>query len=237
MAMNLWRDIRSAIEQDIRDGLLETGAQLPTEPELARRYAAGRHSVRRAIAELAKDGLLSVEQGRGTFVRSRPRITYSIGARTRLRQNLQAQEIAVTGASLGVEYIAARARVADALSLPKGAPVIATHRITYADGVPVAMGTLFHDATRFPDFPEQREAAGSVTAAYQHYGISDYLRLSTQIFARPPRGNEAAKLDQHPDMPVVILRAIDAEPNQRPLAYSEVVWSSARVKFDIPGGI
>lgn len=90
MIRDRWRDIQSALEQDIMDGVLEPGAKLPTEPELVQRYGAGRHSVRRAVAELAKLGHLSVEQGRGTFVQPRPMLEYTIGPRTRMRRNMNA---------------------------------------------------------------------------------------------------------------------------------------------------
>lgn len=90
MIRDRWRDIQSALEQAIMDGVLEPGAKLPIEPERVQRYGAGRHSVRRAVAELAKLGHLSVEQGRGTFVQPRPMLEYTIGPRTRMRRNMNA---------------------------------------------------------------------------------------------------------------------------------------------------
>lgn len=231
-----WHDIRAAIERDIMDGVLETGAKLPTEPELARIYGAGRHSIRRAVADLARHGHLSVEQGRGTFVLPHPMIEYTIGQRTRMRRNMTAQGIEVTGQTLGVDRCDATPRVARRLGLAQRAAVIASRRLSHADGVPVSFGTLYHDAARFPDFGERREALGSVTAVYATYGILDYLRDNTQMHARPARSDEARLLRQHPDMPVIVVRAVDVEVDGTPLSYSERIWSAARVKFNIPGG-
>ena len=234
MKRDKWRDIRAEIERDIMDGVMQPGAKLPTEPELIATYGAGRHTVRRAVAELAKDGFLSVEQGRGTFVQQHTLLEYTIGARTRLRQNLGAQGVDVSGESLGIERTTASKRVAGHLKVEIGAPVVATSRITRADGVPVAFGTIYHDAARFPDFPERRQALGSVSAVYRSYGIDDYLRGSTQIHARPARQKEAQQLRQHPDMPVIVVRAVDTLPDGTPIAHSQVIWSAARVKFTIP---
>lgn len=235
MGMNRhrWRDIRDTLQQEIRDGVLEPGVKLPTEPELAETFGAGRHSVRRAVLELAKEGLLSVEQGRGTFVQARPMIRYPIGRRTRLSHNMQAQGVALSGHVTGVERLPARARVANALGIELGAPVVATSRITLGDGVPVSLGTIYHDATRFPDFPERREKLNSTTAVYASYGIDDYLRSSTEIHSRPARAEEARALNQHPDMPVMVLRAVDVDLEHAPIAFSQVIWSAARVKFSI----
>jgi GntR family phosphonate transport system transcriptional regulator len=229
-----WRDIRAHIEQDIMDGVLEPGAKLPTEPELASAFAAGRHSVRRALTELAKEGFVSVEQGRGTFVQAHTLLEYTIGSRTRLRKSLGTQGARITGDALGAERIPASTRVAQHLQLETGAAVIATKRMTLVDGVPVSFGTLYHDAARFPDFPERRADTKSVTAIYASYGINDYLRGSTQMHARPARAAEAQQLRQHPDMPVIVIRAVDTLPDGTPIAFSQVIWSAARVKFNIP---
>lgn len=228
-----WREIRDAIEQDIRGRILEPGVKLPTEPELAATYGAGRHSVRRAVAELAKEGHLSVEQGRGTFVSPRPRIDYAIGRRTRMRRNMDAQGVELTRQQLGVDRLEATGWIARRLGLEPGASVLAMHRISCADGLPVSFGTLYQDAMRFPDFAERCERFGSITAAYASCGIDDYVRGSTEIHARPAKPEEARRLRQHPSMPVLVLRALDTTLDGAPLACSEVVWPAARVKFSI----
>lgn len=233
MIRNRWRDIRAAIKQDIESGMLEPSTKLPTEPELAQAYGAGRHSIRRAVTELGKEGLLSVEQGRGTFVQSRPRLTYAIGPRTRIRRNMIAQGVDVTSERLGAEACTASPRIAKALGLREGAELIATRRRSFANDVPVSFGTLYHDAARFADFSARREVMGSVSSVYASYGIEDYKRASTQIHARPAKGGEAQMLGQHPDMPVIVVQAIDAELDGTPIAYTEVIWSAARVTFDI----
>ena len=233
MTRDRWREIRALIEQDITNGVMTAGAQLPTEQELVRKYDAGRHSVRRALADLAKTGHLSVEQGRGTFVQPRPMIDYAIGRRTRLRQNLEPQQLAITAEHLGSERLVADAALAGHLGLEEGAPVIATRRLNLADGLPVSCGTLFHDATRFGDFPERRQQMGSTTAVYRSYGIPDYVRGETRIHARPATGEEARLLRQHPDMPTLVVRATDRTLDGKPIAHSKAIWSAARVTFSI----
>lgn len=233
MTRDRWREIRAMIEQDIVDGVMEPGAQLPTEAELVRLYDAGRHTVRRAVADLAKSGHLSVEQGRGTFVQPRPMIDYDIGRRTRLRRNLTPQGIDIRTERLSAGQIPATARIARMLGLTEGATVVATRRRNLADGVPVSFGTLYHDAARFADFPDRQRIMESNTAVYKSFGIEDYLRGETSVHARPARDDEARLLHQHPDMPVMVVRAVDKTMDGTPFAYSEAIWSAARVKFRI----
>jgi DNA-binding GntR family transcriptional regulator len=68
----LWRQIAEQLRSDIADEVYPPGGPLPGEVLMADRYDTSRPTVRRAIAELAGEGLLSVAHGRGTFVRSRP---------------------------------------------------------------------------------------------------------------------------------------------------------------------
>ena len=227
--------IRDALAQDIQEGVLGPGDRLPTEPQLAARFAAGRHSVRRAVEALAKEGKLSIEQGRGTFVEETPRLTYSIGKRTRLRKNLIPQGCTVTGDLLGADLIDPPDDIRSALHLSSGAKVVQSQRITLANGLPVAFGSVYHSAERFPDFVQRRDLLGSTTETYKSFGIMDYIRGETRMHGRPARPHEAKMLKQHPDLPVIVIRAIDTELDGTPLSVSRVVWAAGRVTFTMSG--
>ncbi|MEO1700586.1 MAG: phosphonate metabolism transcriptional regulator PhnF [Pseudomonadota bacterium] len=236
MNKKTWTMIRDTLANEIADGTLNPGDQLPTEPELVSRFGAGRHSVRRAIDALAKEGKVSVEQGRGTFIDSPPMLTYAIGKRTRLRKNLLPHGYEVTGDLLGAEQSVASKRVSDALRLPEGAKIIESRRITFADGVPIAFGSVFHDAIRFRDIVERRDLLGSTTQTYKSYGIDDYVRGETSMYARPAKPFEAETLRQHADIPVMIVQAIDTELDGSPLSFSRVIWAAGRVRFTMSEG-
>ncbi|TDS93829.1 phosphonate metabolism transcriptional regulator PhnF [Pelagimonas phthalicica] len=235
MTRTNWTMIRDALAHDISSGRLRPGDKLPTEPQLAARFEAGRHSVRRAVDALAKAGKVSIEQGRGTFVEEAPRLSYAIGKRTRLRRNLLPQGCEVTGALLGANMIIAPEPVREALNLPKGVKVVESRRITLADGMPVAFGTAWYPADRFADFVERRDVLGSVTETFKSYGIDDYHRAETDFYARPAKPDEAKTLKQHSDLPVIVVLALDADQDGAPISFSRVIWASGRVKFTISG--
>ncbi|MBO6776537.1 MAG: phosphonate metabolism transcriptional regulator PhnF [Marinibacterium sp.] len=231
MTRENWTIIRDKISDDIRSGRLSAGDQLPTEKQLADRFEIGRHSVRRALEALARDGKISIEQGRGTFVADAPRLTYQIGKRTRLRRNLIPQGVDVTSRLISANRVAAPYRVSQALLLSSGARVTESRRITLANDLPVAFGCAYHCAERFPDFAERRDVLGSTTETYRSFGVDDYVRQHTSLFARSAKAEEAKTLKQHPDVPVLVVTAIDATPDGTPISTSRVIWSAARVNF------
>ncbi|MGS2641805.1 GntR family transcriptional regulator [Streptosporangium sp. LJ11] len=62
------RDLRA----QIRGGVLAVGAVLPSENVLRRQYVASRNTVRHALGELEREGLIVTAHGKGRFVRPLP---------------------------------------------------------------------------------------------------------------------------------------------------------------------
>ncbi len=65
----LYMQIKEKIEHEIECGRLEPNHQIPSERELCEKYNVSRITVRQAIAEAEKDGLVYRIQGKGTFVK------------------------------------------------------------------------------------------------------------------------------------------------------------------------
>lgn len=64
----LYKQIERDILQCLARGEWKPGAQLPTEGELAARFGVAIFTVRAGIGELVDSGILSRQQGKGTFV-------------------------------------------------------------------------------------------------------------------------------------------------------------------------
>lgn len=135
--MSATRSLRHLLADELRGrihaGEWEPGDKLPSEPELARRRAVSRSSVRSAIAMLEEEGFVSRRHGSGTYVTHRPLLTND------LRRNFGVSSlIASTGLEPGTadeayELVAAPAAVAAALAVHVGAAVTSLRRVRTAD--------------------------------------------------------------------------------------------------------
>jgi DNA-binding GntR family transcriptional regulator len=70
--MAVWQQVRAGILGRVEDGTLSPGDVLPSETALAETYGVSRLTVRRALADLARVGVIRTEHGVGSFVTSPP---------------------------------------------------------------------------------------------------------------------------------------------------------------------
>lgn len=70
----LYEQVRDSLTRLVLERTLSDSTPLPTEPNLMDLFGVSRGTLRRAIEDLVRDGLLSAEQGRGTFVIQEERV-------------------------------------------------------------------------------------------------------------------------------------------------------------------
>ena len=96
----LYYQLQELIKEQIESGGWKPGDRLPSEPELARRYAVSRVVVRQALAILRDDGQIVRMQGRGTFV-AEPKLDARAGGLARLLAAPRPPEVAIEVLEVG----------------------------------------------------------------------------------------------------------------------------------------
>ena len=104
-----------------RRARLKPGTRLPTEAELSAQFGVNRHTVRRALEELSRDGLVRVEQGRGSFV-AEDVLDYNVEARTRFSEWIRKHNKEPSGIIRQLREIPADQRVAAGLGRARRQP-------------------------------------------------------------------------------------------------------------------
>jgi GntR family phosphonate transport system transcriptional regulator len=226
----LWRQIRHDLERDIESGRFKPGDRLPTEFALASRFKVNRHTVRRALAEMEKSGLVRVEQGRGTFVHDAI-LSYALGKTTRFTANLRSAGREAGHQLLNAWIEGAEPAVAEALALPPGTRVIVLETLGSADGRPMTLALEYLPAERFPNFAEAYAETGGMTAALTRYGVENYQRRWTRITARLPQGMEADILKMPKNRPLLITESLDVDDAGAPIGYGVSRFASDRVQL------
>lgn len=90
----LYVQIYSILKERIEQREWPSGVKIPTEDELCRIYDVSKATIRLAVAELVREGLLKRRQGKGTFV-SNPNNHLGMAMRTMLTENMFGEGVRV----------------------------------------------------------------------------------------------------------------------------------------------
>jgi len=85
--------VAAKLQQLISSGEYKKGDKIPTEPELMERFGVGRSTVRESVRILANAGLVSVQQGKGTFVEDASVVTEPLHQRLRRANKKELNEV------------------------------------------------------------------------------------------------------------------------------------------------
>lgn len=147
----------------------EEGTALPSERALAERFQVARMTLRRAMDDLAYDGLIVRQHGRGVFT-ARPKVA------GRLAVTSFTEDTRRRGLTPGTRIIAFRKgradrNVARQLRIPVNDFAYFYSRLRLADGIPMALQhcTLVADAV--PDLTEEDLAGSLYESLERRYGV------------------------------------------------------------------
>lgn len=208
--VSLWRQIAGRLQQDITDGTYPVGGRLPTEAQLAQHFGVNRHTVRRALEELSRSGLVRVEQGRGSFV-AEDVLEYAVEPRTRFTEWIRRHNKEPSGRVLQLKETLADAQVAGNLGIRAGGHVVLLERLGLADGRPVAVTSHYFPAARLRGIMDALRAHPRITDALHAVGVADYLRQTTRVTARLPGAEEAELLRLPRNRPLLVAENINVD--------------------------
>ena len=117
-------NISEQIHQQIIDGDYLPGDKLPSERELIEQWQVSRITIRRAIANLVQQGLVSTHQGKGAFVTQKRKVIYTLSSPlTFLQNDLVRQGIELSVRNISFERVTPSSQIRKILQLPSNKPI------------------------------------------------------------------------------------------------------------------
>lgn len=228
----VWKSIAITLTDDIAQGRYDTGNRLPTEAQIAARFGVNRHTVRRAISDLAEQGLVHSRRGSGVFVTARP-TDYPIGKRVRFHQNIRKGGQTPTKQILTLETRGAGEAEAEAFGLSLGDPVHVYDGLSSADGHPIALFQSCFPAERLPGILAELEKTQSVTSALAACGIPDYTRTETRITAKLATATQALHLNIKEGSPILRTTGVNVASDGTPIEFGRTWFAGDRVTLTV----
>ncbi len=220
--------LKDTIRAGIAAGEWKTGEAIPSERELCTAYGISRMTTRQAIGDLVHEGVLTRQQGRGTFV-AQPRFAQRLRYLTGFTADMAARGIVATSRVLELRLAPAPEDVAGELAVTVGGPLVFVERIRFADGRPVGLerAWLSVGAT---DTLLTAGVAGSLyerLAALGHHPV----RAEQRIGAGLADERETTLLSLDPGSPVLRTRRRSYDAHGRAIELAEAAYRGDAYTF------
>lgn len=216
-ALPKYRQLLQLLRQQILSGELAPGERLPTEEELLQHYGLSRGTVRKALEQLAAEGLVSTVQGSGTYVSA----THPNAVPFRFADCAAG---AATYRVVTQEVIPAPMAVAERLSLPLGEPVIHIRRLRLEGEAVVGFSERHLPRSLCPDLLAEDLTQPSVHDILVNRSDLPLLRAAVEIEAQMLDAEDAALLGVPPATPGIIVSRITYTAPNRPAVWYRAVY-------------
>lgn len=227
---NLTTRIRTYILRHIEDGTWPCDHRVPSEAALMDRFSASRMTVHRAIKELAAEGYVYRERGRGTFV------TKPVPRRDLLEISDIAEEIVARGGTYFCEL--------KYLALEKPSPVtthvfgsdntntVARSQVVhFENGVPLQLEDRYVNLLHAPDYLDLDFAT---TTAHQYLiKVAPLQKAEHQLTAVLPTAEQQEYLQIQANEPCLHIKR-KTWSGGKLVSYAELLYPGSRYSF---GGV
>jgi len=218
----LYIQLKEHILARVERGELKPGQRLPSERELCDQFAVSRITVRQALAELMRDGLLQSVPGKGTFVaRKREDEFHPLAS---FSQQVRTQSQSPSSHVLNRSAIRASERLARQLQVPIHSKVALIERLRLADGEARALQTAYIPLELCPDLLKHDFEKESLYQVLQTvYGLTP-VRADHWFEARLADPNEERLLHLAHLSAVLVMRQTSYLQDGRPIEYTRSIY-------------
>jgi GntR family transcriptional regulator len=221
--------VRKHLEEEISQNL-EPHRRLPGEREFAQVLGVNRLTVRRALDQLEREGLIYRVQGAGTFV-SAPRISKSFEF-TSFSQDMRVRNMQAGSLSTEILLETAGAEVGYALNISPSTPVVHIHRIRTADAVPICLEDSYLPEALVPGLEAGIKGESLYQDLAQRYNLRPE-RADQSIMATVLDEFSAASLLVPAFSPAFHVRRTAFEARGRAIEYAESLYRGDRYSYNL----
>ncbi len=224
----IYRQIAEALRSAITKGHLKPGELLPSEREIATALGVAKMTVRQALLELKREGLIHRHRGLGTFV-AFPRFEHRLSRLMSFSEDIKLRGMKPGSRILSFGYIPSDGTIASHLGIEEGRNVLRICRLRLIDDQPVGI----HDAYLPNDIPisqDELEKRESLYALLEEKGFQ-LVEADETIEAVPAEPMQAKLLGLNAGDPLLkVVRTVFSN-HRRPIEYVIALYRSDLYRY------
>ena len=206
------------------------GTPVAPERALSQQFNVSRTTVRQALHDLAVEGRIVRQQGRGTFV-APPKVTQPMQLSSYTQRDGRPRADAPDRRSSTSRSSMPSPRSPSNSTSTAGSAVVRVERLRYADDEPMAVETVYLDHARFSDIGDELSADVSLYALLEsRYGVVPAGADETiETVLAPPAA--ARLLGTDAATPMLLLTRSTRDASGRPVEYVRSLYRGDRFRF------
>ncbi len=226
----LYHQIYVLLREQILGGVYADNELVPTEQELTERFGVSRITAKRALDELASEGLVVRRRGKGTSVASRvavPAVSANISG---LLENLLMMGLKTKVDIIDFGYVPASDEVACALDVASGTEVQRAVRVRSLDGAPLSFTTSYVPAALGRTYGRKDLAAKPLLELLERAGVL-IGSADQSIGAVPADAGVAPRLGLRVGAPLLSVTRTVFDQHGRPVEYIAILYRPDRYQY------
>ncbi|MDO5028209.1 MAG: GntR family transcriptional regulator [Bacillota bacterium] len=198
------RQIRTYLIGLISSPDLDRTEKLPSENQIAEKFATSRHTVRKVYESLEELGMVYSQQGIGRFpIKERPEINLALTG-TSFSQKMEEQNIPLQTLNIGVRKLKDR-ELEKFWDLGLQGQVYEISRLRILHNIPAAIHRSYLSSENFPNIEEEGQDILSIHAYYRSKGLKDFKHSSSTLSISWPSLRDIEVLSCGSLVPLLVL--------------------------------
>jgi GntR family transcriptional regulator len=228
----LYHQVYLVLREKIRRGEIPKDATLPGEQELSQSFNVSRITVKRALNDLAADGLVTRHRGRGTIVAQGTTIPVVKGSFDTLIESLHIMGLETEVELLEVTKVAASGIIAEQLDVPPGTPLQRATRLRKLQGEPFSHLVTYIPGNIAAKFSVKQLSSTPLLTLLERAGAPPY-EAEQWITATAAEPSIAAALDVSPGAPLLKIERIMRGPKAVPVQLIHAHYRPDRFQYHV----
>ncbi|MFC1434681.1 GntR family transcriptional regulator [Streptacidiphilus sp. N1-3] len=209
---------------------LDFGQAIPSERRLCAELGVSRPTLRGAVDDLVRDGLLVRRHGQGMFV-AQPKIAQDLAQTAPSRHTVAGVDGTWSSRTVDFRTISAGARVGRRLRLSPAAPVLRITRLRLVDQLPMSVDTLFLPEGLVPGLTAaDLEQHSFYDLLESRYGVGVSEAVQT-IEPTVTDEDEAALLDVPVHFPALLFERVTEDEAGRVVEFAHSLYRGDRYRI------
>jgi GntR family transcriptional regulator len=228
--MPLYAQVEEALASSITDGTLSPGARLPTEHNLIEQFAVSRTTIREAVQNLVRRGLVEIHRGKGTFV-AQPRISQELTELSGFVEDMQLLGRQASARLVEQAAVPADQTVSRQLELPLGTAVMRIRRVRLADNLPLSFDETYLPREIGEKVVQNDLETEPIFSLLEEKYDTPLIEAEYRLEAISADNVVAQALGVSAGSPIFLIERTSYTEGQRPVDYEKLHYRGDQIQF------